>query len=242
MSGIRNKEYSSGAVGAIIVAAGKGSRMGFGYNKVLADLCGRPVIDYTISAFAYSKLVGTVVLVISPEDEEEITRICKPYCKEVNFILTHGGAERQDSVFNGIKALPDYVEIVLIHDGARPFADRKLIEDSIKNAVEHGAACAGLRARDTIKIADSDNIVMMTPERKSIWQAQTPQAFKKEIIIDAYKYALENSIRETDDAGVVEKAGFKVVMFEGRYKNIKLTSQEDFLLAEHFITNYDALI
>lgn len=225
-----------GAVGAIIVAAGKGRRAGLGYNKVLADLCGRPVLDYTISAFVNSKLVETVVLVISPEDEEEMTRICGPYCNELNFILVHGGAERQDSVFNGLKALPDHVDLVLIHDGARPFVDRKLIEDSIKNAMEYGAACAGLPARDTIKIAGNDKIVTATPERKYIWQAQTPQAFKKKIIIDAYKYAYENSIRETDDAGVAEKSGFKVVMFEGSYKNIKLTSHEDFLLAKHFIT------
>ncbi|MGI6623699.1 MAG: 2-C-methyl-D-erythritol 4-phosphate cytidylyltransferase [Acetivibrionales bacterium] len=226
----------AGAVGAIIVAAGKGSRMGLGYNKVFADLCGRPVLDHTISAFAASKLVGTLVLVISPDDEEKAANICMPYNKEFNLIMAYGGAERQDSVFNGLKVLPENVDVVLIHDGARPFVDRKIIEDSIYRAMVHGAACTGLPVKDTIKIVDDEKMVVSTPERSSLWQAQTPQAFKKNIIISAYKHAAENGIRVTDDAGAAEKAGYKVTMFEGNYKNIKLTSPEDFRMAEYFLT------
>lgn len=229
--------YKSSAVGAIIVAAGKGSRMGLGYNKVLADLCGKPVLEHSIKAFADSDLVGTIVLVISPEDEQRIAEICKPFSKVLNLIIAHGGAERQDSVFNGLKALPKQVEVVLIHDGARPLIARSIIENSINNALEYGAACAGLPAKDTIKIADRDKIVTSTPERSLIWHAQTPQSFRKEIIFDAYKYAFENGIKQTDDAGIAEKAGYKVIMFEGSYRNIKLTSYDDFLLAEHFINH-----
>ncbi|HHW22911.1 MAG TPA: 2-C-methyl-D-erythritol 4-phosphate cytidylyltransferase [Clostridiaceae bacterium] len=228
---------NTSAVGAIIVAAGKGSRMGFGFNKVFADLCGKPVLDHTISAFAESGLVGTLVLVISPEYEGKAANICLPYKEKLNIILAFGGAERQDSVYNGLKALPKNVDVVLIHDGARPFVDRRIIEDSIYKAMAHGAACAGIPAKDTIKIVDDENTVISTPERRFLWQAQTPQSFKKDIIINAYIYAAESGIRETDDAGVAEKAGFKVVMFEGSYRNIKLTSPEDFRMAEYFLAS-----
>lgn len=228
---------NTGAVGAIIVAAGKGSRMGFGYNKVFADLCGRPVLDYTISAFVSSGLVGTLVLVINPDDEDKAVNICAPYNKEFNIVMAYGGAERQDSVFSGLKVLPENVDVVLIHDGARPFVDRKIIEDSIYKAMAHGAACTGIPVKDTIKVIDNEKTIVSTPERSSLWQAQTPQTFKKDIIISAYEYAAKNGIRETDDAGIAEKAGFKVVMFEGSYKNIKLTSPEDFRIAEYFLSS-----
>jgi len=223
------------AIGAIIVAAGRGSRMGLGYNKVFADLRGRPVLDHTISAFVHSGLVGTLILTINPDDEKKAASICMPYKKDLNIIIAYGGAERQDSVYNGLQAVPDNVEVVLIHDGARPFIDRRIIEDSISNALAYGAACAGVPAKDTIKIVDDGKTVVSTPERSALGQAQTPQSFKKDIILSAYKYACENGIRGTDDAGIAEKAGFKVVMFEGSYRNIKLTSPEDFLIAEHLI-------
>lgn len=225
----------SGAVGAIIVAAGRGSRMGLGYNKVFADLHGRPVLDHTINAFARSGLVGTLILAINPDDEEKAASLCMPYKDDLKIIIAHGGAERQDSVYNGLRALPEDAEIVLIHDGARPFIDRRIIEDSVSNALIYGAACAGVPAKDTIKIVDDSKTIVSTPERSTIWQAQTPQSFKKDIIISAYEYACKNGIRGTDDASIAEKAGFKVVMFEGSYRNIKLTSPEDFRIAEHLV-------
>lgn len=227
----------NGAVGAIIVAAGRGSRMGLGYNKVLADLCGRPVIDWTIKKFIESKLIDILVLVINPEDQRAIDELCQAYRNQISLITIHGGARRQDSVYNGLKALPESVDIVLIHDGARPFVDRKLIQDSIVKTRELGAVCAGLPAKDTIKIVDSQQAVVSTPERSLIWQAQTPQSFKKGIILEAYKQAFEKGINGTDDASLAEEAGFKVTMFEGSYKNIKLTSKEDLILGQYFISS-----
>ncbi len=224
-----------GAVGAIIVAAGQGSRMGLGYNKVLADLQGRPVIEWTIRNFVFSGLIDTLILVVNPKDKEDMTRICDPYISRIEFIVEIGGDNRQDSVYNGLKALPEKVETVLIHYGARPFVDREIIESSIKNAREHGAACTGLPARDTIKIVNSKNAVLSTPDRESVWHAQTPQSFKKDIIIKAYENAKNKSILGTDDAEVAESAGFKVYMFEGSSRNIKLTTAEDLLLGEYYI-------
>ena len=218
-----------GAVGAIIVAAGKGNRMGLGYNKLLANLQGRPVIEWTIRKFVLSELIDVLVLVVNPEDKNAMEGICKPYTDKIIFILENGGDRRQDSVYNGLNAMPEEVDIVLIHDGARPFVDRKTIKNSIKYAREAGAACAGLPAKDTIKIVDRKNAVLSTPDRISIWHAQTPQSFRKDIIKEAYESAREKGIFGTDDSELAESAGFKVLMFEGNSWNIKLTTAEDLL-------------
>lgn len=227
----------AGAVGAIIVSAGKGNRMGLGHNKVLAPLCGKTVIEWTLESFINSGLVDKIVLVINPDDEEQMREISRHYKDRMDIILTEGGRERQDSVYNGLMALGDSVETVLVHDGARPFADKEIIERSIANARLYGAACAGMPVKETIKIVDQKDIIISTPERKFIWSAQTPQSFKREIIIDAYKRAYEKGMSATDDASIAEAAGYKVVMFEGSYNNIKLTSPEDMLLAELLIKN-----
>ncbi|HBR03727.1 MAG TPA: 2-C-methyl-D-erythritol 4-phosphate cytidylyltransferase [Ruminiclostridium sp.] len=226
---------NAGAVGAIIVAAGRGNRMGLGYNKVLASLSGRPVIEWTIKHFADSGLIKNLVLVISPEDEDIMGRICAPFTDRMKLTLAFGGEDRQDSVYQGLKALHEEIGLVLIHDGARPFIDRELILRSIENAQKYGAACAGMPVKDTIKMVDMGNFICSTPERGLLWSAQTPQAFKKEIILESYDRAYQEGIRSTDDAGLAEAAGFQVIMFEGSYKNIKLTSAEDLIIAESII-------
>ena len=233
---------SKGAVGAIIVAAGKGSRMGLGYNKVLSPLCGRPVIEWTLQCFVHSRLIDHLVLVISPEDEEAMTRVCQSYIEELKIVIVYGGVDRQDSVYNGLRALDEEVEVVLIHDGARPFIDRELIVRSIDQACIHGAACSGMPVKDTIKIVDEEKVIRSTPDRASLWSAQTPQAFKKDIILEAYHIAFEKGIRATDDACLAELAGYKVAMFVGDYRNIKLTSPEDLLLAELFMNRQTNLM
>ncbi len=224
-----------GAVGAIIVAAGKGSRMGLGYNKVLASLCGKPVIDWTLKSFVHSGIIDRLILVISPEDEGAMAQVCQNYIDQMEIAMVFGGEDRQDSVYNGLKALDDNVDVVLIHDGARPFIDRDLIERSVDQAHIHGAACSGMPVKETIKIVDEVNVIRSTPDRSFLWSAQTPQAFKKDIILEAYSLAFEKGIRATDDACLAERAGYSVAMFEGDYRNIKLTSSEDLLLAELFM-------
>jgi 2-C-methyl-D-erythritol 4-phosphate cytidylyltransferase len=232
---------SHSAVGAILVAAGKGSRMGLGYNKVLLPLCGKPVIQWTLEAFAGSGLVDVLVLVISPEDEGAMADICHsvrrnfPSEKTPEILTVFGGADRQDSVYNGLCALPQGVDVVLVHDGARPFVDGALIERSIDNARAWGAACAGMPVKDTIKVVDENRVITQTPDRARLWSAQTPQAFRREIVTDSYHKAYREGIRGTDDAGLVEAAGYRVTMFEGSYGNIKLTSAEDLLFAERLL-------
>ncbi|MGI6050054.1 MAG: 2-C-methyl-D-erythritol 4-phosphate cytidylyltransferase [Acetivibrionales bacterium] len=226
---------NKGAIGAIIVGAGTGNRMGLGYNKVLADLCGRPVIEWTVRNFIQSGLIDNLVLVINPNDQKEMKDIFSSFKDLIDLKIVYGGETRQDSVYNGIKALSDDVEIVLIHDAARPFITKDIIERSILHARKYGAGCAGIQAKDTIKIVDRNNTIVSTPERNSLWHAQTPQAFKKDIISDAYEKASKRGLTATDDAGIAEEAGYKVTMFEGSYKNIKLTSKEDLELGKYFL-------
>jgi 2-C-methyl-D-erythritol 4-phosphate cytidylyltransferase len=226
---------NKGAIGAIIVGAGTGNRMGLGYNKVLADLCGRPVIEWTVRNFIQSGLIDNLVLVINPNDQKEMKDIFSSFKDLIDLKIVYGGETRQDSVYNGIKALSDDVEIVLIHDAARPFITKDIIERSRLHARKYGAGCAGIQAKDTIKIVDRNNTIVSTPERNSLWHAQTPQAFKKDIISDAYEKASKRGLTATDDAGIAEEAGYKVTMFEGSYKNIKLTSKEDLELGKYFL-------
>lgn len=227
----------SGAVGAIIVGAGTGNRMGLGYNKIIADISGRPVIEWTIKNFIETGLIDNLVLVINPIDLKEIDVIVKPYENMLDLKIVFGGTRRQDSVYNGIKALSKNVDIVLIHDAARPFINNTIVERSIIYAQKYGAACAGIQAKDTIKIVDENNTIVSTPERSKLWHAQTPQSFKKDIIVTAYKNASIKGIDATDDAALAEEAGFEVRMFEGSFKNIKLTSKIDLELAKIFLNN-----
>lgn len=227
----------SGAVGAIIVGAGTGNRMGLGYNKIIADISGMPVIEWTIKNFIETGLIDNLVLVINPIDLKEIDVIVKPYENMIDLKIVFGGTKRQDSVYNGIKALSKNVDIVLIHDAARPFINKTIVERSIIYAQKYGAACAGIQANDTIKIVDENNTIVSTPERSKLWHAQTPQSFKKDIIVTAYKNASIKGIDATDDAALAEEAGFEVRMFEGSFKNIKLTSKIDLELAKIFLNN-----
>ncbi|NLM76205.1 MAG: 2-C-methyl-D-erythritol 4-phosphate cytidylyltransferase [Clostridiaceae bacterium] len=225
----------SGAAGAIIVAAGKGSRMGLGYNKLLAEICGKPVIAWTVENFVMSSLIDKIILVVNPDEKVVFKKIIEPYTAVTDITLVKGGSTRQDSVYNGLQDLRDSVDVVLVHDGARPFADKALIERSIVCAQKFGAACAGMPVKDTIKRVDEENIIVETPVRASLWSAQTPQAFKTDILVKAYEDAYQKGLTGTDDASLVEAAGYNVKMFEGSYNNIKLTSPEDLILAEQLM-------
>lgn len=224
-----------GAVSAIIVAAGRGTRTGLGFNKVFAGLGGMPMLERTIRAFMDSGLIRRIILVISREDEERIREIIRRLSWDIEW--TYGGSERQESVYNGLKKLSGDTDIVLIHDAARPFVDEGIIRRSIEGARQYGAACAGMPVKDTIKQVDQEGYVLQTPDRALVWSAQTPQAFRKDIIIRAHEHALRSGITGTDDAMLAELIGMKVKMVEGSSRNIKVTSKEDLLWAEAILEN-----
>ena len=213
--------------GVVIVAAGTGSRMNMGINKQFIKLEGKEIIAYTIEKFYNNSNIEDIVVVVK-EDESEFFK--KEILDKYNFKnvkIAYGGKERQDSVYNGLKLLDEKCDVVLIHDGARPFVSDKIIDKSIEEAKEHKAIVVGVPVKDTIKVIDNDKNIVDTPNRSVLWAVQTPQTFDYNILIDAYKDAFKNKFYGTDDAMLVERIGYKVKMLEGSYNNIKITTQED---------------
>ena len=213
--------------GVVIVAAGTGSRMNMGINKQFIKLEGKEIIAYTIEKFYNNSNIEDIVVVVK-EDESEFFK--KEILDKYNFKnvkIAYGGKERQDSVYNGLKLLDEKCDVVLIHDGARPFVSDKIIDKSIEEAKEHKAIVVGVPVKHTIKVIDNDKNIVDTPNRSVLWAVQTPQTFDYNILIDAYKDAFKNKFYGTDDAMLVERIGYKVKMLEGSYNNIKITTQED---------------
>lgn len=225
--------------GVVIVAAGTGSRMNMGINKQFIKLEGKEIIAYTIEKFYNNSNIEDIVVVVK-EDESEFFK--KEILDKYNFKnvkIAYGGKGRQDSVYNGLKLLDEKCDVVLIHDGARPFVSDKIIDKSIEEAKEHKAIVVGVPVKDTIKVIDNDKNIVDTPNRSVLWAVQTPQTFDYNILIDAYKDAFKNKFYGTDDAMLVERIGYKVKMLEGSYNNIKITTQEDLNIGSQILRVQD---
>ena len=225
--------------GVVIVAAGTGSRMNMGINKQFIKLEGKEIIAYTIEKFYNNSNIEDIVVVVK-EDESEFFK--KEILDKYNFKnvkIAYGGKERQDSVYNGLKLLDEKCDVVLFHDGARPFVSDKIIDKSIEEAKEHKAIVVGVPVKDTIKVIDNDKNIVDTPNRSVLWAVQTPQTFDYNILIDAYKDAFKNKFYGTDDAMLVERIGYKVKMLEGSYNNIKITTQEDLNIGSQILRVQD---
>lgn len=223
---------------AIILAGGKGSRMQAGMNKAYLPLRDKPILAHTIDVFNRNKLIDEIILVVG-DGEENMCRshiLDKMNVSKVQKIVV-GGYTRQNSVYNGLVNLSEKCSIVLIHDGARPFVSSNIIEKCIEGAKKYGAITTAVPVKETIKVVKKANIIDYTPDRKELWITQTPQAFKKEIIIKAHIVANKNDFVGTDDAMLVEKLGMEVCVVEGEYENIKITTPEDLIMAEAII-NY----
>jgi len=222
----------------LIPAAGMGRRMGAAINKQYLPLKDRPILAHTVSLFDRHPLVDKIYL-ITPADEFEICRreVLLPNAFGKVQGLVPGGAERQDSVFNALKVCGAAADdIVLIHDGVRPLLQSALI-DQLVDGVRQGDAClVGVPVKDTIKRV-VDGRIEATCERSGLWQAQTPQAFRYAQIAAAYEQALKDGFRGTDDACLVERLGQSVKVISGSYRNIKITTPEDLLLARAFLDN-----
>ena len=225
--------------GVVIVAAGTGSRMNMGINKQFIKLEGKEIIAYTIEKFYNNSNIEDIVVVVK-EDESDFFK--KEILDKYNFKnvkIAYGGKERQDSVYNGLKSLDEKCDVVLIHDGARPFVSDKIIDNCIEEAKDHKAIVVGVPVKDTIKVIDSDKNIVNTPNRSVLWAVQTPQTFDYNILIDAYKDAFESGFYGTDDAMLVERIGYKVKMVEGSYNNIKITTQEDLNIGSQILSVQD---
>ncbi|OGC29458.1 2-C-methyl-D-erythritol 4-phosphate cytidylyltransferase [candidate division WOR-1 bacterium RIFOXYB2_FULL_48_7] len=209
---------------AIIVAGGKGKRMG--QPKQFLPIKGRPMLAWTVAAFDRAKIINGIILVVSKEQLRQAMKIKSPKILAV----TVGGEERFDSVSNGLALLPPSAQFVVIHDGARPAITPEIISRSITEAKKTGAAVVGVPVKDTVKrVATFDaHVIQETLDRSVLWQAQTPQTFLVKIIRQAYaQMASGNKRHVTDDSILVEKLGIKVKMVMGSYFNLKVTTPED---------------
>ncbi len=229
-----------GEVAVVVVAAGRGSRMETDRNKVLLEVGGVPVIVRTLRAFAESGQVQRFIVVIGTGERQEMTALLDRWCPDLPVQLVYGGQERQESVHNGLMALAGDESVVLIHDGARPFIGQNAIKACIKAVWTLGAACVGVPVKDTIKRVDNLDMVVETPDRALLWQVQTPQGFKPDLILKAHHQAVLDGFRGTDDAMLVERMGVKVRMIMGGYGNIKITTPEDLVYAEALLMSQKA--
>lgn len=219
----------------IIVAAGKGRRMGTEISKQFLPLAGKEILAHTVERFEEAPAVDAIVLVAGANALTDVENLTQCYGWKKVRAVVEGGKERQDSVRNGLSALPADTEIVLIHDGVRPFVTREMIENSIRKAWETGACVVGVPAKDTITVCDEGGFAVKTLDRSTLWQIQTPQTFRRELILQAYDYAQKENFMGTDDASLVMGMGAPVQVIMGDYGNIKITTQEDLLIAEAFL-------
>lgn len=214
---------------AVIVAAGRGTRMGLERNKVLYPLCGEPVIVHTVRAFE-PLFEGHIVVVTGRDDVAEMEKMLSDAGLAAKVV--EGGADRQESVLRGLEACGEDAEIIAIHDGARPLVTQEVIERTIKSAERFGSGVAAVPLKDTVKRVDEDGVVVETPRRDALRAVQTPQTFEASLIRRAHAQGGE---RATDDAALVERLGVAVRLTEGDVENIKLTTPEDMLLAEQVL-------
>lgn len=224
-------------VTALIPAAGSGERIGGKINKQFIEISGKPILVYTLEKFEECKSIDEVILIL-PQRWLEYGRsqiVARFGLQKVKRIIP-GGRERQDSVYQGLKAIEEKTDIVLIHDGVRPFIRPDKIEDSIRLCQQFGAVILALPVRYTVKEI-RDGAVVKTLDRDLLWEIQTPQTFRYPIILEAYSKAMKEGFYSTDDSALVERVGYKVRILEGQWDNIKITSPWDLELAKLLIKN-----
>ncbi len=220
---------------ALIVAAGKGTRMGSKISKQFLQINGKPILYYAIKSFAECDKIDSIALVLAEENIEYVkAEIIEKYRFDKVKVIAVGGKERQQSVLNGLKALNN-CGIVLIHDGARPFVGKDIIENGIAYAEKYGAVACGVRPKDTIKVMDKEGFSISTPNRDTLIAVQTPQCFNYDLILACHQKADLEGFKATDDTMVAEHYGHKVFLYEGDYKNIKITTPEDMLIGEEIL-------
>ena len=222
---------------AIIPSAGLGRRMAGPGRKNYIELLGKPILAHTLGAFEESELVDAVVVVVTPGDERLCqNNIIEAYGLKKVLQVLPGAKDRQGSVRNGLPDVEDPPELIVVHDGARPLVTAGIIDSTIEEARSTGAAIAAVRVKDTIKEVH-DGLVASTPQRDSLWAAETPQAFRADILIKAFRKAETDGFTGTDESTLVERLGARVSIVEGSYENIKITTEEDLLLAERIMRN-----
>jgi len=222
----------------IIPAAGSGTRLGSDIPKPYIKILGKTILQRSIERFIDVEGLTQVIVATSVNYLKDCQEIFENInYSNISFQVIVGGTERQYSIENALNELSDDVSLVAIHDAVRPFVDSEQISNCFKAASEFGGAVLGVPAKDTIKKVDKENIIKETPDRSELWQAQTPQIFKKELLKEAYKFAIDNNFLGTDDASLVERIGGHIKMIESSRNNFKITYPLDLRVAELIIEN-----
>ena len=221
-------------VSAIVLAAGEGRRLGGAVPKAFAPIAGRPLVLRTLERILSVPMIERVTLVVAAAQLERCAALLNDDAalRDRRWHLQVGGATRQQSAKLGLENVGADNELILIHDAARPFVSAELVVRCIEAALRHGAAVPGLRAHDTIKVVAQDHWVERTLERASLWEIQTPQVFRRELIVAAHDNAASAKLDVSDDALAVERYGKPVFVVEGERLNFKITVPEDVWLAE----------
>ena len=221
-------------VGAIIPAAGRGKRIGASVPKQFLEIQGKPLLHHTLTVFASCKLIDYVVLVMPQADVDEMGEDWLNKYDIVREVVV-GGEQRQDSVYNGFNSLEEGIDIVVVHDGVRPFTTPQMITATVEAAQQHGAAITAIPVSDTVKQA-ADGFVKQTVSRDGLWRVQTPQAFQCRLLQQAFKKAKKDSYYGTDEGSLIEYLGKRVRIVPGSELNIKITRKEDLVLGESLLS------
>ena len=229
-SGPGRRQHSNAAVGAVVVAAGRSTRMK-GVDKVFTPILGIPLLAYSLDQLESFPSVAEVVLVLSPESLDQGQELLRHRGYQKVSRVCAGGERRQDSVRRGLEQLAN-CRWVIVHDGARPCLDQGILQRGLTAVEECGAAVAGVPVKDTIKVVSPQGRITDTPDRDRLWAAQTPQLFEYALLWDAHQRCTQPV---TDDAAMVESLGHPVKMFLGSYENLKVTTPEDLAVAESYL-------
>ena len=223
------------SVCAVVPAGGTGTRMGGTVPKQFLELNGKPILYYTLKTLQDCGIISELILVVP---EKEYDNACTDWLGKPEIVtkVVVGGEKRQDSVYNGFCELSPQTEIVLVHDGVRPFLSHQMIQESVDAAREYGAAITAIPVNDTIKRVDDSGLVSQTVDREGLWRVQTPQVFRYELLQEAFKKANSEKFYGTDEGTLIEHLGKPVKVVEGSEQNIKITRPEDLRLSEIFIS------
>jgi 2-C-methyl-D-erythritol 4-phosphate cytidylyltransferase len=210
--------------------------MGSDVPKPFIELVGKSILQRTIECFLKTEGLAMVIVVTSEDKFADCAQILDDIQGNgIDLKVVKGGAERQYSIWNAIRELPNNIELVAIHDAVRPFVKTEYIDKCFEAAAEFGGAVLSVPVKDTIKKINEDHLVVETPERSKLWQAQTPQVFRKDVIFKAYELAIKNSFLGTDDSSLVERMGETIKVIEGGRENLKITFPIDLKVAELII-------
>lgn len=223
---------------AIILAAGRGTRMNSNINKQYLKINDKELIAYTLETFNSSADIHEIIVVVNSDEVDYFkNNIINKYSFSKIVSVIEGGSERQYSVWNALAQISSTTEYVLIHDGARPFVSREMIHSAISSAHKYKTVTTAVPVKDTIKVVDALGFSDTTPDRNTLWAIQTPQVFQKDILIRAHKTAIAENFIGTDDASLVERLDIPTKLIMGSYNNIKITTQEDLGFAQVILSN-----